>query len=251
VVLHSDLDPVAFLNITMDAPASSLVKQPWKNRSNDYCLGASDQALIGSSDMMWTVSNGDLAKIPPLAIGQEVLSGGYQDGFILTGPSQYESSQSLNNSDIVHFGTVSQVKSTGPGIYGESMMLNSCGSAAAGVTCGAGSLDAEGANVTATPYCETVVARSLFMADDLSYRSVGSVDQADLEMPDSFSFTVIGSGSGTGSMSFGSRSLAGIGTTTELGYVNSIEKSLIAGGQFNIGEDVRWTSFAETFDEVG
>ncbi|MCX6699404.1 MAG: hypothetical protein NTV68_05685 [Methanomicrobiales archaeon] len=54
---------------------------------------------------------------PYPGIGQEVLSGGYQDGSILTGPSQYENSQMLNNSDIVHFDTVSQVKSTGPGFY--------------------------------------------------------------------------------------------------------------------------------------
>lgn len=173
-------------------------------------------------------------------------AGGYQEGFILTGPSQHESSQLLNNFGIVHFDTVSQLKSTGPGIYGERMMLQSAGAAAAGVTCGAASLDAEGASVTATPYCETVITRSLFMADDLSYRSVGSVDQADLGMPDSFAFTAIGSGSGTGSLSFGTRSLAGIGTANEIGYANSIKKSLIAGGRFNIGEDVRLTSFASS-----
>ena len=157
-------------------------------------MGSSDQSLIGSSDLTWVVSNGDLTKVPPLGIGQEVLSGGYQDGYILTGPSQYESSQVLNNSDIVHFYTVSQVKSTEPSIYEESMMLYSAGAAASGVTCGVDSLDAEGANFTATPYCETVFVRSLFMADDLAYRSVGSIDQADLEMPDAFAFTAIGSG---------------------------------------------------------
>ena len=214
-------------------------------------MGSSDQSLVGSSDMTWVVSNGDLSKTPPLGIGQEVLSGGYQDGYILTGPSQYESSQVLNNSDIVHFNTVSLVKSTGPGIYEESMMLHTAGAAASGVTCGVDSLDAEGANFTATPYCETVVVNSLFMVDDLAYRSVGFVDQADLEMPDAFGFTAIGSGSGTGSFSFGSRSLAGIGTTSDLGYVNSIGKDLMANGRFNIGEDVRWTSFAKTFDVVG
>ena len=214
-------------------------------------MGSSDQSLIGSSDMTWTVSNGDLAKVPPLDIGQEVLSGGYRDGYILTGLSQYASSQILNNSDIVHFDTVSQVQTSGPGIYEESMMLHSCGAAASGVTCGVDSLDAEGANFTATPYCETVVVHSLFIADDLAYRSVGSVTQADLEMPDAFGFTAIGSGSGFGSLSFGSRNLAGIGTTTELGYVNSIGKDLMANGRFNIGEDVRWTSFAKTFDVVG
>ena len=70
-------------------------------------------------------------------------------------------------------------------------------------------------------------------------------------MPDSFAFIPIGSGSGTGSFRFGSRSLAGIGNTTELGYVNSIGKDIMANGRFNIGEDVRWTSFGKTFDVVG
>jgi hypothetical protein len=211
-------------------------------------MGNSDQSLVGSSDVTWTVSNGDLTKIPPLAIGQEVLSGGYQDGFILTGPSQYESLQELNNSDIVHFGTMSQVQSSGPGLYEESLMLSSAGAASSGVTCGAESPGAEGANFTTTPYCKTVTTRSRFMTDDLAYRSTGSIAQADLEIPDTFTFTAIGSGSGMGSMSFGSRSLAGIGNTTELGYMNSIGKNLMAGGRFNIGEDVYWSSFSKTFD---
>jgi len=130
-------------------------------------------------------------------------------------------------------------------------MLHSAGAAASGVACGVDSLDAEGANFTATPYCETVVVHSLFMADYLAYCSVASVDQADLELPDAFGFTALGSGSGFGSLSFGSRSLAGISTITELGYVNSIGKDLMASSRFNIGEDVRWTSFAKTFDVVG
>jgi hypothetical protein len=213
-------------------------------------VGYSDKSLTGSSDVTWVVSNGDLTKTPPLATGQEILSGGYQDGFILTGPSQYESSQVLNNSDIVHFDTMSQVKSAGPGLYEESMMLSSAGAPAAGVTCGSDSLDAEGANFTATPYCETVITKSLFISDELDDRSIGSIAQADLEIPDSFSFTAIVSGSGLGSISFSSSSLAGIGTANELGYVNSIGKDLMANGRFNIGEDVRWTSFAKTFDVV-
>ena len=180
-----------------------------------------------------------------------MLGGSYQDGYILTGPSRYESSQKLNNSDIVHFDTVSQVQTSGPGIYEESTMLHSCGAAASGVTCGVDSIDADGANFKSVPYCETVVVNSLFMSDDLVYRSVGSISQADVEMPDSFAFTGIGSGSGTGSFSFGSRSLAGIGNNSELGYVNSMGKDLMASGRFNIGEDMRWTSFAKTFDVRG
>ena len=126
-------------------------------------------------------------------------------------------------------------------------MLNSTG-AAAGVTCGVESLDKEGAYFTATPYCETVITKSLFITDNLVYRSVGSVAQADLEVPDTFTFAAIGSGSGSGSMSFSAKSLSGIGTTSELGYMNSTSKNLMAGGRFNIGEEVQWSSFSKTFD---
>ncbi|MCX6699840.1 MAG: hypothetical protein NTV68_07930 [Methanomicrobiales archaeon] len=97
---------------------------------------------------------------------------------------------------------------------------------------------ADVANFTATPYCEKEVLISLFIADDLAYRSSGSVEQANLEMQVTFAFTAIGSGSGTGSFSFCARSLAGIGTTTELGYLNSIGKDLMVSGRLNIGEDV-------------
>ena len=60
----------------------------------------------------------------------------------------------------------------------------------------------------------------------------------DLDFPDRFSFVAVVSGSGIGSFSFGSRSLAGICTTTELCYVNSIGKDLMTNARFNIGEDV-------------
>ena len=76
-------------------------------------------------------------------------------------------------------------------------------------------------------------------------------DEPNLEMPDAFSFTAIGSGSGFGSMNFGSSSFVGIGTTTGLEYLNSIGKELVANWMFNIGEDVRWTSFTKTFYALG
>jgi hypothetical protein len=109
-------------------------------------------------------------------------------------------------------------------------MLYSAGAAAAGVTCGAESLDNEGADFTATPYCETVITKSLFMTDNLAYRSVGSVGLTDLEVPDTFTFAAIGSGSGSGSKSFSAKSLSGIVTTSELGYMNSTSKNLMADG---------------------
>ncbi len=50
--------------------------------------------------------------MPAVPVRQEVLSSGYQEGYTLTGPSQYETSQVLNNSDIVHFDMVTHMKST-------------------------------------------------------------------------------------------------------------------------------------------
>jgi hypothetical protein len=89
------------------------------------------------------------------------------------------------------------------------------------------------------------------MADDLAYRSVGSIDQADLGIPDTFTFIAIGSGSEMEPMNFALMSLAGIGTTSEPGYVNSIGKDLLAGGRFNPGEDCGGPYSRKTFDVQG
>ncbi len=85
-----------------------------------------------------------------------------------------------------------------------------------GVTCGVDSLDAEGANFMSVPYCESVITRSLFMPDDLSYRSIGSIVQADLENAKFVRFYCCRIGIEYGSFSFGARSEAGIGNTSEL-----------------------------------
>jgi hypothetical protein len=49
-------------------------------------------------------------------------------------------------------------------------------------------------------------------------------------------------------MSSRAKSLAGVGPTSELGYMNTVNKNLLAGGRFNIGMDVQWSSFSKTFD---
>ena len=43
-------------------------------------------------------------------------------------------------------------------------------------------------------------------------------------------------------------SLSGIGNTTGLGYVNAVHESTIVGGAFELGGDIHWTSFRETFE---
>ena len=93
-----------------------------------------------------------MASIPPLGIGQEVITGGYHETLLLSGSAEYRSGKTLNNSEIINFDTGKDVQSTGPGLYEESLMLFSTGSAASGVTCeGTGRMDEEGANFTAIP----------------------------------------------------------------------------------------------------
>ena len=62
-------------------------------------------------------------------------------------------------------------------------------------------------------------------------------------MPNSFAFTAVGSGLSTVPSALVRGVKLGLGIP-----VNSIAKDLVASGGFNIGEDVRWTSFAKTFD---
>jgi len=128
-------------------------------------------------------------------------------------------------------------------------MLFSTGSAAAGVTCGGTeSMDQEGANFTSIPYYERFIASTSLMADNINYRSEGSISQADLELPDSFDYAMLSKGSGIGTFAVDGMSMSGIGNTTELGYVNAMYESVIVGGTFELNGEVRWTSFREIFD---
>ena len=210
---------------------------------------AASHFMTGSSDLNWAASSGDMANIPSLGIGQEVITGGNHEALLISGPVQYRSGKSLNNSVIIKFDTGKDLQSTGPGSYEESLMLFSTGSAAAGVTCGGTeSMDQEGANFTSIPYYERLIASTSLMADNINYRTEGSISQADLALPDSFDYAMLSKGSGIGTFTVDGMSLSGIGNTTELGYVNAMYESVIVGGTFELSGEVRWTSFRETFD---
>jgi hypothetical protein len=190
-----------------------------------------DQGLSSSSEWSWMASDGDLSKIPPLGIGQEVLQGG---------------ERSLSADDTLEFSTAQQVDSQGPGILSESLMVYSVGSPAAGVTCGADTLDAEGANLARSAYCEYAGASTMFMTDSLAYSSAGGISQGDTEQPDSMVMDISSVGNGYGSFAAGSRSLAGIGDTSTLGYVHAVHEQIGAGGTFAINGRVRWFSFTSS-----
>lgn len=207
-------------------------------------LGGSDQLMSVSSGWGWSASSGDMNGIPPLAPGQEVLTGSYSGSLLSTGPGQYEGSRSLDNIEIVTFSTESQVQTGGTGLYDESLSLFSVGAGAAAATCGVEALQADAANYTAVPYCESVITGTSFSVNDLVYRSHGSISQADDVIPDSLGFVVRSNGSGSGTFYARSGSMAGIGPGSEIGYTNCMSESLAVGGKFELDGKVEWTSFS-------
>jgi hypothetical protein len=202
-----------------------------------------DQGLSSSSEWSWMASDGDLTKVPPLGIGQEVLSGGYSGSILVSGPGTYSGKRSLSADDILEFSTAQQVDSQGPGILSESLMVYSVGSPTSGVTCGSDSLDEVGANFSKSAYCEYAGTSTMFMTDSLSYRSAGAISQGDTELPDSLAMDVSSTGNGYGSFAAGSRSLIGIGNTTALGYVHTVSENVRAMGTFTVNGKMRWRSF--------
>jgi len=67
-------------------------------------------------------------------------------------------------------------------------------------------------------------------------------------MHDALDFAMLSKGSGVGTFAVDGMSMSGIGNTTELGYMNAVYESIMVGGQFEFGGEVRWTSFREMFD---
>ncbi len=206
-----------------------------------------DQGLSSSSEWSWMASDGDLTKVPPLGIGQEVLSGGYSGSVLVNGPGTYSGDRSLSTDEILEFSTGQQVDSQGPGILTEALIVYSVGSPSTGVTCGSDSLNVDGANFSKSAYCEYAGTSTMFMTDALNYHSVGGISQGDTELPDSLAMDISSSGNGYGSFAAGSRSLIGIGNTTALGYVHATSEHVGAAGNFVVNGRTRWTSFINSY----
>jgi len=220
---------------------------PAQASSCDVSMQASgDSWLSSASDWSWTASDGDLSKTPPLTTGQEVISGVYVGSVLVAGPAQYSGERSLSSDDTLEFSTDQQVDSQAPGILSESLSVYSVGSPAAGVTCGSDSLDAEGANLTRSAYCEYASMSGMFMTDSLAYRSAGAISQGDIDLPDSLAMDISSAGRGSGMLAAGSRSMIGIGNTSALGYVHSVHEETRAGGVFAMDGRTKWSSFTSS-----
>jgi hypothetical protein len=211
---------------------------------------ASGDVMGGSSAWNWAASNGNLGSVP-LGIGQETLTGSYTVNQVAR-EGQYQSQTTLDNTETIAFQSQVETESKGPGVISESMMLDDYGSAAEGVLCNTGidELDADGANFTATAYCERVIYDTQFSTNGVKYQSAGGIYQADDVIPDTFTMAAFGTGNGMGTIGFRVSSMVGIGSTMELGYTNQVRENNFAGGKaFSLGKEVSWTSFRTTFDE--
>ena len=102
-----------------------------------------DQVLASSSEWSWSASDGDIAKTPPLGIGQEVIRGGYSGSVLVAGPAEYSGNRALSSDNVLGFSTSQEIKSQAPGSFSEALFISSVGSPAAGVSCGTDSPDEE------------------------------------------------------------------------------------------------------------
>lgn len=208
---------------------------------------------MGGSTVEWAASSWNMTDVPPLACTQELLTGSYVDSVVLNNGASYGAQRELNNTEIIRFTSQEQV--SGDGGIDESMMLDSYGAPSTGILCG--NLDAqnelEADNITATAYCERVIGYSSLAGSGLEYKSLGMISQADDTILDSFDMAMIGSGEGgAGTVGFSAASMAGIGTSDMLGYTNRISERITAGGPtgFEVGKEIHWTSFMNTFGEI-
>jgi hypothetical protein len=220
---------------------------PAQAASCEVVLSATgDQGLMSSSEWYWKASDGDLSKTPPLATGQEIISGSYVGSVLVAGPARYSGENLLSSGDTLGFSTGQQVDSQAPGILSESLSVYSCGSPSSGVTCGSDSLDVGGANLSRSAYCEYASMSGMFMTDSLAYRSAGVISQGDIDLPDSMAMDISSAGSGSGTLVASSRSLIGIGNTSALGYVHAVHEETRAGGVFAMDGRMKWWSFVQS-----
>jgi hypothetical protein len=196
--------------------------------------------IAGSSDQTWTISNANLAGIPPLCNGQEVTTGSYTDSVL--GKGEYKSISSLSNRDLILQKSQKDL-SLKTGMYLESLYYSDMIAPGNGTSaCSVGGTEnATGNNEIAHWQSSTF--------GDFKYQSIGGLSIGDTVIPDSLEMTAQAYGNGGSSMSFSSLSETGLGNTTQIGYTNLIRESTTAGGDsFTLGKSVKWTSFKTTFD---
>jgi hypothetical protein len=199
---------------------------------------AGDGPGISSAEWTWEASDGDLFTVPA-GPGQEVIRGGYSGSVVSSGPVDIRFSRSLESADSPRFSTAQHIRADGPGLYEESMFVNSCGAPGGGVSCQAPGTTT-GLNRSA--YCEHAGAKVILMTDGLHYSSAGDVSQGAVENPDSLVFRSSAKGSGIGYFTAMSGSMNGIGSGWSPGYILNAREEISVSGNISLDGAINWSS---------
>lgn len=216
-------------------------------------VGATGTSLSGDMTAIWTISDGSMDGVPPLACGQEIVSGIATERFLTTGQSSYGGVFALNNSDIIHMDVAKSITATGTSIYSNALALSGVGSGAPEGGC-AGDEFAPPTTENETipsvdPYCSLVSVQTSLMGSQLQYGSAGQINAWSSDVPDDFMMDFAGSVNGVGTVTIGSYAMtANGGGPGVLGYENQYTSRIQAIGKpATIGGRIQWSSFKNTF----
>jgi hypothetical protein len=199
---------------------------------------AGDGPVISSSDWIWEASDGSLFTVPA-GPGQEVIRGGYSGSVVSSGPANVGFSRTLESGDAPRFTTCQEIQAAGPGLYQESISVDSCGSSGGGVSCAASDTMT---SLNRSAYCEHSVVSVVLITNGLHYSSEGAVSQGAVENPDSLAFRSSAEGSGSGTIVAMAGSMNGIGTEPDPGYRQYFREEVSVSGRIRLNGSVLWAS---------
>jgi hypothetical protein len=199
---------------------------------------AGDGPVIVSGEWSWAASDGDLFTVPA-GSGQEVIRGGYSGSVVGAGPVDIRFSRLLESEDSPRFSTAQEIRAEGPGLYQESMFVNSCGAPGGNVSCQAPGTTTV---LNRSAYCEHAGAKVILMTDSLGYSSAGVVSQGAIENPDSLVFRSSAKGSGTGYFAASAGSINGIGLGRSPGYIQNAREEISVSGNISLDGAISWSS---------
>ena len=222
-----------------------LLSQGGQAAAMAYQVSASGDRLFIAGDVSWIAGTQDLATVPPVSCGGEVLLGGYSVRAMSTGPGTYDSSVLLDATDQMIF--QQDTRADVSGIWQDSLSVDGCGASWNEGMCGPLPDESEGGFPA---YCSGAQFSTSAIGPALSVRTQGATIQAGLDAPDSLAAQALITGTGRGTISFQSINMAGIGNSSELGYQNSVRQSIRADGNpFAVGAGFQWSSFAGLWAE--
>jgi hypothetical protein len=206
-------------------------------------MASGDQMFV-SGDMSWIAGTSDINKVPPLECGGEFLMGGYSTRVVSTKPSAYSSTVELDATEIMLFKQVTEATNIN-GMYRDSTFVEGCGAPWSEEICGPTPEE----TAVYPAYCSGAQFSNFAIGKNMAVKSSSGVIQASTEFPDSMAAQAVMSGDGRGTITMRSINMAGIGNTSELGYVNNMKKEVTAGGkQFGVGATFQWESFANLWN---